>query len=475
MSFHHKKKFATAGLFLILRQVLMQGLNIAGSIFLARFLSPSDFGLFAIFTFFLAFLMAFGDVGLAASLVREEIEPSEIDYLAVFSIQLVLVALASGVFVLLAPVLAAAYGLSAESVGAFRLLGLALFLTAFITIPMVRLERRLAFRQIAAIEVTQAFVFNVVAVVLAWSGFGVWSFSLALLCRAIVGVALANICASWRPRWLWRWPLVSPRLAFGANYQGVKFVSLVKDSVSPVIIGFLLGTTSVGYVNWAGMVAAYPVMALFVLQRLYLPAFAQMQANRVELAKVVEGVIWVTNLIAAPLAVMTLVFSEPITTIIFGEQWLVALPLLYLFWMANLFVATVTPAMSLLDSVGRSNVNFRFSMVWMLGNWVVGIPLLLLFGLLGYAVANLFVQFTNIALFRVAQEEAPFKIVRTIFPLWCCAALVGALCWVLLFVEPITNVLGLIAYGAIGLAIYVTLILFVQKSRVIAGIDLIRG
>lgn len=470
-----KKSMVKGGLFLVVRQVFMQGLNIAGSIFLARILSPAEFGLFAIFSFFLAFLTAFGDVGLAASLVREDGEPQNADYTAVFSVQLVLITVVSAIFFLVAPLLSYAYGLGEDAVNAFRLLTLALWITVFMTMPMVQLERQMAFKKIALIEVSQALVFNVTAVVLADSGYGIWSFAFALVGRALAGVVLANIQIGWRPRWHWEWSRISGRLVFGLHFQGVKFVSLIKDSVSPIVIGFLLGATSVGYVNWAGMVAAYPVMALFVLQRLYLPGFARMQADRSALGQLVEGVIWLTNAIAAPLAMVTLVFSEPIVTRVFGEQWLVAMPLFYWYWAANLFVATVTPVMSMLDAVGLSKVNFKFSIIWMLGNWAVGIPLLMLFGLGGYAAANLLVQLTNLLLYRVAQREAPFKILKTVLPIWVCAAFAGFLSWLTTTILPIVGFEQLVAYGVAAVATYIGLLMCVQRARIRAGLRLVRG
>lgn len=470
-----KQKMAKSGLLLILRQVMVQGLNITGSILLARILSPADFGLFAIFTFFLTFLIAFGDVGLAGSLIREEAEPTDSDYAAVFSIQFLLVTVAAALFLLFAPILIEAYGLSAEAVNAFRLLGLILWITAFMVIPIVKLERSLAFRQIAVIDVAQALAFNFGVVILAWAGCGIWSIATALLCRTLVGVGLANKYVSWRPCWLWNWSQVSKRISFGVHYQGVKFISLIKDSVSPVIIGYLLGAASVGYVNWAGMLAAYPVMALFVLQRLYLPAFAQMQRDRAQLAQVIENVIWMTNSIAAPLAVMTLFFSEPITRIIFGEQWLEGLPLLYWFWGANLFVATATPIMSLLDSVGLARVNFKFSIIWMLGNWMLGVPLLIIFGLPGYAAANFFVQLTNVFLFRAAQKEASFKILKVILPLWSCAGLVGAAFWTATIFWPVADLWNLTACGITAIMTYVVAVYVCQSARVLAGLKLVRG
>ena len=57
-----------------IRQILTQSLNATGVV-LARLLSPSHFGLFGIITFVLTFLVAFGDVGLGASLIREPGSP----------------------------------------------------------------------------------------------------------------------------------------------------------------------------------------------------------------------------------------------------------------------------------------------------------------------------------------------------------------------------------------------------------------
>jgi O-antigen/teichoic acid export membrane protein len=79
---------------LALRQVAVQALNIGGGIFLARLLTPSEFGLYAIVTFLVAFLTAFGGTGLAASLIRQPDEPSEIEYRSLYTLQQVLVMVA---------------------------------------------------------------------------------------------------------------------------------------------------------------------------------------------------------------------------------------------------------------------------------------------------------------------------------------------------------------------------------------------
>ena len=281
------------------RQVLVQGLNVLTGIILARILSPSDFGLFAILTFVTTFLVAFGDVGLGASLIREVAEPLEADYRAVFTAQQLLVGVVVVAAWMGAPFLAHAYHLPAQQAILFRLVALSLFFTSFQVIPSVRLERHLEFQKLAAVEVAQAVVYNGVTIGTALAGLGPLSFALGLLCRSIAGAAIINLVRPWALGWHWDWANIRRHLSFGVPYQGIAFTSLLKDSITPVFVGLTLGTSEVGYLNWAGMVAAYPALALMVLQRVYLPAFARMQAHPQHLGRFVERVILAANAVVA--------------------------------------------------------------------------------------------------------------------------------------------------------------------------------
>lgn len=453
----------------------MQGLNIGGAVLLARLLTPSEFGFFAVVTFFLAFLVSFGDAGLAASMVREEVEPSESDYSAVFTFQLLLVALVAGLFWFFSPVLARVYALPASDKLAFQILSLTILVTVLMVVPMIRLERSLRFNRIAGLEVIQALAFNVSAVWLAWLGYGALSFAIALLVRAVVGVLGVYALKPWVPEIRWDFSCIKSRISFGLHYQGVKAISLVKDSVSPVLIGLMIGTDAVGYVNWASMVAAYPVMALFVLQRIYMPTFSKLQSDRLALGQLVEKVIWCTNAIAAPLAVITLCLSVPLTTFVFGEKWLEALPVLYLLWGANLFVPSVTPCMGLLDATGNAKVNFKFATMWMLGTWLLGLPFMLYRGILGFALANLLVQFSNLWLYRAAQNQAPFKLLKNVFPIWGLAAGMGVGLSLANFLWPVQFLWELPAYGVIALTFYAMMVCAVFPCRIRSMIKMLKA
>ena len=323
----------------------------------------------------------------------------------------------------------------------------------------------LAFEKLALVEVAMSFVFYSTAVGLAWKGVGTLSFAIAMLARALTGAILINLVSPWRIRWHWDWELARRHLTFGGPYQGIAVISLVTSSFAPFFIGLLLGAASVGYINWAQMVAAYPVLALIVLQRVYLPAFARLQLHREALSRFVEQVLRATNALAAPVAILVLVSVEPLARFVFGQKWLPALPLFYLLWGANLFIPTAIPLLALLNALGHSRTAFKFALFVMLGTWALGGSLSLAFGTIGFGIANLCVNAGNLILYRVVQRHLSFRILPVIMPSWCVATLTSLAIYLLMRANPPSGLPGLALYLTLGLGAYTLCMLALYRSE----------
>ncbi len=451
------RRATQGGLALLTRQVLVFGANILGGVLLARVLTPAEFGLYAITAFLISFLAVFGDVGLGASLIRQASEPDVADFRAVFTAQQILVVAVVGLLWAAAPWLADAYRMPPDDAWLFRIAALSLVVASLQTMPIVRLERSLRFDRLATIETTQAVVFNVVAVALAYSGFGAWSYAYAALAAESIGALLANLVSPWRIGWALDVPRIRHHLSFGLPYQGSSVVSLIKDSITPVLIGLLLGAAAVGYINWAQMVAAYAVIVLQPLARLYLPMFARLQAQPDALRSALERSIQLTNAIVAPLAIVTLVLARPITLAVFGERWLPALPYFYLLWAANLLVPTVSPMLGALNGKGRSGLTFMFTVIWMVGTWALGAPLVLTLGAIGFPVANAVVQLTNVPIILFVRRQIPVRLLRSIAPAWVAAGVAGV---GLLFIQATTQASGVVLLAveaALAVACYLVI------------------
>jgi O-antigen/teichoic acid export membrane protein len=191
-----------------------------------------------------------------------------------------------------------------------------------------------------------------------------------------------------------------------------------------------------------------------LLQRVYLPFFSRLQDDPDRLQRAVGQSIRATNALVAPLAMVSLVLAPAITRLVFGQQWLPALPIFYLLWLANLFVPTATPLLGLLNALGESRMALGFALMWMLSTWVLGVPLILAFGAVGFALANALVQLTNLLLFRVAHRRVRFDLRALAGPGWLVAAAVGAAVVAAEQVLPVRNLIGLALYAGAFLAAY---------------------
>lgn len=380
----------------MLRQVWVHGANIAGSILLARLLAPSEFGVYAVVLFFLTFFVTFGGTGLAANLIRQYEEPSDAEYRVVFTVQQAMVAIVVVAIWIASPYINHAYHFADQQVWLFRLLAVSLLLTSFMVIPQVQMERHLAFDKLAVVEVAQAFVFNTAAVLFAWNGYAGYSFALALVLRSLIGVACAHWLSPWRVGWAWNWQSAKKHVAFGSYYQASQLINLVKDTISPVFVGIVVGMAAVGYINWASNLANYPVFALMLLNRLYLPTFSRLAHEPMMLKRAVEIVVSLSGALVFSASAILYVFRQQIIVMVFGEKWLIALPLLLPMTLINFLLLPMLVGMNALNALGRSKSVLKVAVLLALSTWAVGPFFINLYGWQVWGWINLLAHIASI-------------------------------------------------------------------------------
>ena len=133
----------------------------------------------------------------------------------------------------------------------FRALVVSFFLSSLKTIPSILMERSLAFNRLVIPTIVETLGFYIVAVFLAWKGFGVASFSWAVLCRGILGVLTAYIVWPWMPSLGISKQVAQRLLKFGIPFQMNSFLAVVKDDLLIVFLGKVLPFSQVGYLGWA--------------------------------------------------------------------------------------------------------------------------------------------------------------------------------------------------------------------------------
>ena len=133
------------------------------------------------------------------------------------------------------------------------------------------LERDISFEWLTIIEILQAVIYNAIACILAFYHWGAYSFSIALLVRTLIGTILVNLVRKNSFCITLKLDNIKTHLKFGVPFQMGILINVIKDSISPVIIGSKMGIKMTGIVNMASLVGAFPSMLLFVMNRLFFP------------------------------------------------------------------------------------------------------------------------------------------------------------------------------------------------------------
>ena len=400
-----RTKSAYGTMFLLMRQALVQLMNFTGSIFLARFLSVGDYGFYGILFYLLSFIINFGDIGLAASLIRQKNEPLKDEENTIFTVQCILSLLIFVIFIIIGPYLCEFYNLPIKYNIYFNILSLSIVFIVFKTIPTARLERNLEFGRLSVIEIIQAATYNGMAVLLSYLNFGPYSFTISLLLRTVIGSVMVNIVKPFPFRFKIDFKILKKHLKFGIPYQINVYVNLAKDSISPVIIGTVLGIAQTGTVNMASTIATFPVLLISILSRLFLPLFSKARGKGEELNYLFKMAVRICNAFTAALAVFVLIMNEPFTRYLVGSKWLIINPLFYFLWSANLSLPTVFVCMSLLNALGFPKKILKHTMLWAVLTLGIGGLLISHIGIYGFGITNVIV---NISMFLLILEVGGF-------------------------------------------------------------------
>lgn len=167
---------------------------------LTRLLSPEDFGTLAAASTVLPFFYLLADLGFAAYIVQVE-KTTERMLSTAFWFSLAAGIVLCGLLWAIAPIMGSVFG-NATVVPVLQVLSLWVVVTAIGSVPTAIVRREMRFAAIAAQGATAAVIAQIAALVLAFTGFGVWALVAQTLTAAVVSAVLIWFTARWRPRWM---------------------------------------------------------------------------------------------------------------------------------------------------------------------------------------------------------------------------------------------------------------------------------
>jgi PST family polysaccharide transporter len=369
------------------------GMQLIGLVVLARLLPPGEFGLMAMATVVINFAYLLRDMGTAAAVVQKE-SLTENTINTVFWLNVGL-GLSLGIGLLaVAPLIAEGFH-SPRLIPVLWVLALVFPVTSAAAVHQALLERESRFRLLARIEILSSFAGLIVALSLAYAGFGVFSLAYQALAAAIFSSSQLWIASRWTPKMQWSNAEFKSLWRFSGHLTGFSFINFFARNADSMIIGRVLGAASLGIYSQAYKVMMFPLQSMTaVASRALFPVMSRQQNDVEQMAKLYFRSLRLIAAITAPLMAGLWVLREPFVEVALGKQW--AEVAIILAWLAPVgFIQSLTSTTgAVFMAIGRTDLLMRLGLigcVLQVGAFFIGIR----WGIEGVAACYLVANILN--------------------------------------------------------------------------------
>ena len=318
---------------------------------LAWILSPDDFGLLAIASVAIDFLLRVTNVGMAPALVQHP-DTRQAHYDLAWTINF-LRGLAIAIIVFAAAPQIAGFMQEPRAIPLIRVLALRPLLQGLVSIKIAALTRDLRFRELALIDLPDAIVNTVVAIALAPT-LGVWGLIAGGLAGPAVNLILSYVMAPYRPRLSFDRTSAQTLIRFGRWVFVVSLLSVMGSSLQRVLISRQLGAAELGLYYLAASLAFLPgELASEVAGAVAFPLFARLQDNAARMAEAFRAMLTVLAALIFPMCAVLIVLAPSIVMHILSPRWQGSAPLIQLLACVNVIGLLGDTIMPIFYGAGR--------------------------------------------------------------------------------------------------------------------------
>jgi len=462
------KKLATKGIMWMgISQFSTQFFKFIVTIVLARVLFPEDFGLISLAAIFIGLVLTVHELGFGAAIIqRKEISDEHLS--TAFWGSLTAGIVFCFLTIILSPMVADFF--QDERVQPILIILSFVFIVgSFIVIPASILSKKLNFKEIALMEVGAETFTGIIAIILAFSGFGVWSLVLRMLLgNLIYGVLLWRVCP-WRPSLVFKSDRFKELFGFSANVIGSRLINYGQINIDNLIVGKLLGVTALGYYSFAYRMITFPLKKVsMVIIKVTFPTFSLIQEDNNKLRKGYLNVIRYISVITFPALSGLFVVAPEFIAVFLGEKWLPLILPLQILCIAGAIRSVVDTSNVILLSKGRPDIQLKWDIItFILLTLVVLIGVD--YGIVGVAVGVVIVTIFMYAAIQIIANRLinlnSISYLKSIYP--ATLSSIAMIVFVFLFKEiayssiDISKTNVLIGSIVVGLLVY---IIFIQLS-----------
>lgn len=355
-------------------------------IIIARYITPSEYGVLGVLMVFINISQVFIDSGLGSALIYKN-NLKENDLQTTFSFNFAISLLfATGVF-LLSPLLESI--LEMKNLQTYLSISMiVLIFNAFIVVPTSILTTKMEFRSIAITNFASTFISGTLGAIFAFKGFGIWALIIQLLSKSAVQVLLLFPFCRWIPRFSFNKQSFLELYKYGVALFGTSCITkFILEGIS-LFIAKILTPYSLGIFTRANQFTSLTGSSIgSIFSTVLFPAFSKSRESGSDYNEKYKEMIIYQGLIIIPIFFLLALISKPLVLLILTVKWADVIPVLQILAIGRMLSTISIVTEQAICASGRSDLELK-QQVYKLILKVVCVSIGFYWGLLGVAIAD---------------------------------------------------------------------------------------
>lgn len=443
---------------------------------LARLLSPDEFGLIAVLTIFTTIANILQESGFSSALIRKA-DVDETDYASIFYFNVSISVVIYILFFLFAPVIAHFYD-KPELQSLSRFLFLAFFFNALGVVQNVHLIREMNFRVNTQVSLIAVIISGIVAIAMAYNGYGVWSLAVQQVIQAFLRSFLLWLFVRWYPKAPFSFARIRSMFPYSGKLLVNSLFNQIIANIYPLVIGKRFSFSEAGFYAQARKLNEIPQSVIAsTLQGVAYPLLNKFDDLKRK-KRIFRKIVRVVSFVCFPIAVFTIIAAEPIVLIVLQEKFRGVIPLLRILVIGGSVFPLLYILSSLLQSLGKSGllltiefirnvfsvlvilitVNYGVNAVVMGASFVLVVSFVI-----GYYMAGKCIDYT---VFEVFKDIYPYIVIALIsyVPVYFLSYIINSMLLLVIFQSLIGTVIYLALLKMFGSKVMEDFIRIVRRK-----------
>lgn len=432
------------------------GMEFVVGIFMARMLSPEDYGITALPGVFMSIAGIFISGGFGTALIRKP-EITDQDLSTAFYYSIAVGIFCYSVIFFSSPYIAAFYHTPVlESL--MRITALSFLWGPLNTPQYVILTRRMDFKNPARISIVNKIVGAIVGISMAYTGYGLWSLVFSGLVSSLMGLIQTWLVVKWLPKASFSKESFQYLWNYGNKMMGISLLNTLYANIVTVLLGKFGGTRDLGNYNRAKGYATMPSSQVTgVLTSVSFPALSKMQDDDERLAYNYRKMIRVSSFLVFPVMLMLSALAHPLVITMVTAKWEPCVILLQIMCFTYMFQPAQILNVNLLQVKGRPDLALRIEIIKKIIGAVVFIYAAINFSLVWLCITDfiytMFALIVNTYYTGKLIHVGYFRQVKDLLPSLILSLLMfGAILFTISLIENM--ILQIIIGGIVGSTIY---------------------